>query len=150
MVACRYSPATARMPKIRVNTAASPVCARAARWVPGSCTLPPDSTRPVTPASTSSGPAASSSQGPRTVLSLRNSLRITGSIGASSVGQGQERGLQCAVRLADIAQRAGEPQLTATDDDHLVDGPGHLAQGVAGHDDRAPLGRQVPQQAAQP
>jgi hypothetical protein len=30
IVECQYSPATAKMPKRRVNTAASPVCARAA------------------------------------------------------------------------------------------------------------------------
>ena len=34
------------------------------------------------PATTSNGPAASSSQGPRTVLSLPNSLRMLGSTGS--------------------------------------------------------------------
>ncbi len=74
----RYSPATAMRPKISVSTAASPTCASAWRWTAGSCTLPPDSTSPVTPATTISGPAASSSHGPRTVVTLRNSLLSMG------------------------------------------------------------------------
>src|SRR5579859_2950591 len=153
MVECRYSPATARIPKMRVNTAAKPVCARAARWVPGSWTFPPDSTRPLMPATTSSGPAASSSQGVRIVLSLRNSLRISGNTGVSSVRGGrqvQERGLERAVRAADLAQRPREAQFTSADDHDLIGRPGDLAQRVAGHDHRPPLAGQVAQRAAEP
>ena len=78
IVPCRYSPATARMPNISVNSAARPTCASAVLWVAGSCTLPPDWTRPVTPATTSSGPRPAAARGRGRVLSLRNSLRITG------------------------------------------------------------------------
>src|SRR5215467_10736512 len=78
-VPCRYSPATARMPKISVNSAARPTWASALLWMAGSCTLAPDCTSPVTPATTRTGPAPSNSHGPRIVLSLRNSLRIIGS-----------------------------------------------------------------------
>src|SRR6266550_6368424 len=161
MVRCRYSPATARMPKTRVSSAARPTCASAWFCTAGSCTFPPDWTRSVTPARTSSGPAASSSQGPRTVAILRSSLRITGHTGRSpfamsgtparSVRQGgqvQERRLQSVARLADLAQRPGEAQLPGTDDHHLVDSLGNLAEHMAGHHDGPALAGQAAQQTA--
>src|SRR5258707_782569 len=58
IVPCRYSLATARMPKIRANTAARPTCAIARLWTAGSCRFAPERTRPVTPATTITGPAA--------------------------------------------------------------------------------------------
>src|SRR5258708_23705388 len=83
----RYSPATARMPKMSVNRAARATCESAVRCTAGSCTLPPDCTRPVIPATTRRGPAASSSHGPRMVRSLRNSLWIIDDTGASFGGE---------------------------------------------------------------
>src|SRR6266568_2852684 len=154
MVLCRYSPATARMPKMSVNSAARPTCASAVLCTAGSCTSPPDSTSPVTPATTSSGPAASSSQGPRTVVSLRNSLRIIGSMGdllsAWHCGKSQERGLESVVRLADLAQRAREPQPSCADNHHVIGCLGDLGEDVAGDDDGPALVRQPAEQAPEP
>ena len=161
-VPCRYSPATAKMPKISVNSAARATCARALPCTAGSCTSPPDWTRPVTPATTSSGPAASSSHGLRTVLSLRNSLRIKCSTVAllgsrrpaagqpGGGGQLEERRFQGVVGRADLVQRAGEAHLPGADDHHVIDGLGDLAEHVAGHDDGPALVREAAQQAAQP
>src|ERR1035438_9372764 len=46
------------MPRMSGKIAARPTCASALVWTTGSCTLPPDTTSPVTPAATTSGPAA--------------------------------------------------------------------------------------------
>src|SRR6266545_349847 len=149
------------MPKMSVSTAARPTCASAWLWTAGSCMFPPDWTRPVTPAATISGPAASSSHGLRIVLSLRNSLRIMSSTVVSLArsewarsvqlyGQLQERRLQRVVRLGDLAQRPGEAKLSRADDHYVVRHLGDLAEHVAGDHDGAALARQAAQQAAEP
>src|SRR5262245_26274538 len=153
IVPCRYSPATARMPKISVNTAARPTCAIARPWTAGSCTFPPSETRPVIPATTIAGPAASSSHGLRTVASLRNSVRICVSTAGPSArdgGQLQERRLQRTARPAQLTQRPGEPKLASGDDHHLVGRLGDLAEHMAGDDDGAALARERAQQRAEP
>src|SRR5215469_10072495 len=167
IVPCRYSPPTARMPKIRVTTAARPTCAIAWLWTAGSCTLAPETARPVTPATTITGPAASSSQGLRMVVSLRNSVRICGSTAgllrsdvdmgdgwmrrrsARHRGQPEERRFQGG-RPAEFVQRPGEAELSRVDDHHVVGGLGHLAEHVAGDNDGAALVGQGAQQPAQP
>src|SRR5579859_7027506 len=140
MVRCRYSPATATMPKTSVSSAASPACARALLWVAGSCRFAPDWTRPEMPATTISGPTASSSHGLRMVVSLRSSL-CTGSTGVSFAGrngQPEERRLQCVARRAEVGQRSREPELSGADDHYVVGHLGDLTQHMAGHDDRVP------------
>src|SRR5215831_3975198 len=116
-VPCRYSPATARMPKMSVNSAARPTWASALLCMAGSCTLAPDCTSPVTPATTRTGPAASNSHGPRIVLSLRNSLRIIGStvglldgkgrIGLAVIVSSVWRSARAAVRFRRRSARGG-------------------------------------------
>src|SRR5262245_51674444 len=164
IVPWRYSPATARMPKIRVNTAARPTCPIARLWTAGSCTFAPERTRPVTPATTITGPAASSSHGLRIVASLRNSVRTCGSTfgllgmdagidgrrSARHCGQPQERRLQGAAGPAEIMQWPGEAELSRVDDHHMAGRLGHLAEHVAGHDDGAALAGQAAQQPAEP
>src|SRR6266536_422683 len=74
IVLCLCSPATARIPNTRVNRDVSPTWASAPLCAVGLFRSPLDRTRPLTPASTSSGAAARSSQGPRTVPSFRISV----------------------------------------------------------------------------
>src|SRR6266851_5925238 len=76
IVLCRYSPATARIPNTIVNRDVSPTWASAPLCSVGLCRSPPEMTRPLIPARTSSGAAARISQGPRTVRSFRISVLI--------------------------------------------------------------------------
>src|SRR5262249_3443736 len=178
IVPCRYSPATAKMPKMSVNSAARATCASALLCTAGSCTFPPDWIRPVIPATTRSGPAASSSHGPRTVLSLRHSLRIRGSTAgllgrsrlagsrgggaaipaaghwpwrsADGLGQLEEGRLQRVAGRADVAECPGEAHLPRADDHHMVGGLGDLAEHVAGDDHGPPVVGEATQQSAEP
>src|SRR6266498_2350516 len=156
MVLCRYSPATAVIPKMSVSRDITPACATAWMAVWGWVTSAPPATSPATPTMTSTGPAASSSHGPRMVRSLRNSLAMMVVMAGPSaqvlhrlvvgVGEAQEGGLQ----VAEVVQPAGEAQPALVDDHHLVDGLGDLAEVVAGDQDGAALVGQVTQQTAQP
>src|SRR5260370_18276511 len=76
IVLCRYSPATARIPNTTVNRDVSPTWESAPLCAVGLFMSPPEMARPLTPASTTSGAAARSSQGPRTVRSFRISVLI--------------------------------------------------------------------------
>jgi hypothetical protein len=81
MVRCRYSPATARMPRINENTETRPACAMARSvfsGVVGSAAL---TYRPLTPAAMTAWATASSSNGLRTVRSFSSSARMSVSIG---------------------------------------------------------------------
>src|SRR5450631_795069 len=149
MVPREYSPATARMPNTRVKIAASPTCEKALLCRAGSCTFPPEATSPLIPATTISGPSASSSHGARMVRSLRNSVARARDTW-SSPGEVEERGFEGLVGRADLAERSGEAQLPAADDEHVVDGLGDLAEQVAGQHDGAALGSEAAEQATEP
>src|SRR6185369_6146126 len=147
MVRCRYSPATARIPRINEKIDTSPAWA-IARWaVTGSVTSTwPPTNRPLTPAMMTSCAAASSRNGLRVVRSLRSSVPIDRLL--SIRRKVKERGLQ---RVAgETVEAAGVSQRTGRDDDDLIDGLGDLAEDVARDHDRSTRGSQPTQQAPKP
>src|ERR671910_2297160 len=150
MVLCRYSPATAVIPKMSVSRDIRPACATACMAVRGWVTSAPPATSPATPTMSSTGPAASSSHGPRMVRSLRISLAMRDVMAGPLVIVGGCEAEEGGLQVAEVFQWAGEPQPTFVDDHYLVDGLGDLAEHVAGDQDRAALVGQIAQQAAQP
>lgn len=90
IVLCRYSPATARIPKTSVKIEVRPTCASALLCAAVSSGSSRETTRPLTPAITSRGEAARRSHGLRTVRSFSTSVRIRGCMSfvlAFSVGR---------------------------------------------------------------
>src|SRR5688500_17858758 len=155
IVLCRYSPATAVMPRTSVKMAeATPACASRPIIAGRGPRSPSATARPETPATMTACWTASSSQGPRTVRSLVNSLRINvvmsgpflsaragrrrlidrGRIGADQIEKGRLQG----------GCRLGEPG----EHDALVDGDATdlLGRGTA-HRERRLAGGLGPQSA---
>src|SRR5918995_2070128 len=149
MVLCRYSPATAVIPKMSERRDTTPACATAWMAVCGRVTSAP-STSPATPTMTSTGPAASSSHGPRMVRSLRISLAMRDVMAGPLVIVGGCEAEEGGLQVAEVFQWAGEPQPTFVDDHYLVDGLGDLAEHVAGDQDGAALVGQIAQHVVPP
>src|SRR5918996_240028 len=136
MVWCRYSPATAVIPKMSVSRDTTPAWATAWLAVWGWVRSAPPATSPATPTMTSTGPAASSSHGPRMVLSLRNSLAMRVVMaGPSQVGGGRRGGggRRAPGRRGRAGGRAATPPVAGLGKARLVEYVRHPPVGHAGH-----------------
>src|SRR5262245_57327346 len=131
------------MPSTREKSETSPAWARAPRMVSGSVMSAPLTNRPLAPTMTTACAPASSHRGLRIVLSLRISLAIRDMAAPSArAGDVEKRGLQGTLQPV---ERAGVAQPSLVDDRDPVDGLGHLAEHMAGEQDRATLGGEVAQ-----
>ena len=134
--------------------AASPACASAVRWVPGIVHVPAGYDQAGDAGHDQERPGGEQQPGAADGGELAE-------LAADVRQHGRPPQFRAVVRLrnadssapcgrADVAQRSGEPEFPRADDHHVIGGPGHLAQLVAGDDDRASLRGQAAQRAAQP